>query len=247
MKLSIILPTYNEAGNIVPLIHALMRQIPDGMAFEIIVVDDNSPDGTCQAVREAFDSPAVIPILRTEDRGLASAIRAGIERSTGSQLVVMDTDFTHNPDLVPTMLHLGDVYDVVVGSRFCPGGGMPDVPHYLASMTYNWMLRIVLRTQIQDSLSGFFTIRRSTLSALPWDSIFFGYGDYFFRLLFFAQRSGASIIEMPVVYDTRRKGSSKSVFWRLLFSYSAAMLRLRWSGNRSLRTLQEDAPRSLRA
>ena len=237
MNLSIILPTYNEAENIVPLVKALVEEIPPGISYEIIVVDDNSPDGTLAAVREAFSEPAVIPVLRTTDRGLAKSIRAGIEQSTGTHVVVMDTDFTHSPDLLPVMLHLGQVYDIVVGSRFCSGGGMGDVPHYLASMAYNWMLRLALRTQIQDSLSGFFTIRRTALEQLPYDAIFFGYGDYFFRLLYFAQRSKASIIEMPVVYDMRRKGRSKSVFWRLFFSYSAALLRLRLgSGRRHMHT-----------
>lgn len=232
MKLSIILPTYNEAENIVPLIAELVKNIPDSISYEIIVVDDNSPDGTLVAVREAFSEPTVIPVLRTTDRGLAKSIRAGIERSTGTHVVVMDTDFTHSPELLPVMLHLAQVYDVVVGSRFCSGGGMGDVPHYLASMAYNWMLRLALRTQVQDSLSGFFAIRRTTLEQLPFDAIFFGYGDYFFRLLYFAQRSKASIIEMPVVYDMRRKGRSKSVFWKLFFSYSSALLRLRFSGAR---------------
>jgi dolichol-phosphate mannosyltransferase len=142
MNVSIILPTYNEAENIVPLVKTLVAKIPPHVSYEIVVVDDNSPDGTLAAVREAFSGPAVIPVLRTTDRGLAKSIRAGIERSTGTHVVVMDTDFTHSPDVVPIMLHLGQVYDVVVGSRFCSGGGMGDVPHYLASMAYNWMLRL---------------------------------------------------------------------------------------------------------
>lgn len=240
MNLSIVLPTYNEVGNIVPLVEALKARVPAGLSYEIIVVDDDSPDGTIESVREAFPGAPVIPLLRTSDRGLAKSIRAGLERATGEQLVVMDTDFTHSPDALPTMLHLGQAYDVVVGSRFCPGGGMQDVPHYLASMAYNWGLRLLLRSQIQDSLSGFFCIRRAALHRLPSDAIFFGYGDYFFRLLFYAQRRGASVIEMPVVYDTRRKGKSKSVFWKLLFSYSAAAIELRWSGKRVLRSIQGD-------
>jgi len=242
MNLSIILPTYNEAENIVPLVKAVMRNIPPEISYEIVVVDDNSPDGTLASVRETFSEPVVVPLLRKTDRGLAKSIRAGIERSSGAQIVVMDTDFTHSPDLLPVMLHLGRAYEIVVGSRFCSGGGMEDVRHYLASMAYNWMLRLTLRTQIQDSLSGFFAIRRTALEKLPYDAIFFGYGDYFFRLLFFAQRSGASIIEMPVVYDTRRKGKSKSVFWKLFLTYSAALLKLRFGGGTYRRPTSLDAP-----
>lgn len=228
MRLSVVLPTYNEAGNIVPLVEAILDNIGSGPDVEVIVVDDNSPDGTLDAVKKAFPEGPVVPILRTTDRGLANSIRAGIEAASGERIAVLDTDFTHDPNLLPTMLHLAERFDVVVGSRFCAGGGMPDLPHYLASLFYNWGLRIVLRTQIQDSLSGFFAINRKTLEKLPFDSIFFGYGDYFFRLLFFVQRNGASIVEMPVVYDTRRKGQSKSVFWQLLFSYSFAALKLRF-------------------
>lgn len=237
MRLSVILPTYNEVGNIVPLLEAIIRNLGAGPDVEIIVVDDNSPDGTLDAVRAAFPEGPVVPILRTTDRGLARSIRAGIEAATGDRIAVLDTDFTHDPDLLPTMVHLAERFDVVVGSRFCAGGGMPDLPHYLASLVYNWGLRIVLRTQIQDSLSGYFVINRATLEKLPFDSIFSGYGDYFFRLLFFAQRNRASIVEMPVVYDTRRKGESKSVFWKLLFSYSLAALKLRFGDGRRYRAI----------
>lgn len=240
MRLSVVLPTYNEVGNIVPLVEAILGNLGDEPEVEILVVDDDSPDGTLASVRDAFPGPPVVPILRTTDRGLAKSIRAGIEASTGDLIVVLDTDFTHDPALIPTMVHLAEKFDVVVGSRFCAGGGMPDVPHYLASLVYNWALRILLRTQIQDSLSGFFAIHRSTLERLPFDAIFSGYGDYFFRLLFFVQRTGASIVEMPVVYDLRRKGQSKSVFWKLLFSYSAAALRLRFGDGRRTRELIGD-------
>jgi dolichol-phosphate mannosyltransferase len=228
MKASIILPTYNESGNIVELVRTIMEKIPPDFEYEILVVDDNSPDRTHQLVRDTFSGDGrVIPILRTADRGLAKSIRAGLERSTGDYAVVMDTDFTHNPREIPRMLHLVQVANVVVGSRFAPGGSMEDVPHYLCSLVYNWLIRMVLRTQIQDNLSGFLALDRTALDKLPADAIFFGYGDYCFRLLHYAQRAGLSVLETPVQYQTRTKGQSKSVFWKLLFSYTRALVEVR--------------------
>jgi dolichol-phosphate mannosyltransferase len=228
VKVSVILPTYNEALNIVALIEQVLACIPAGVEPEIVLVDDNSPDDTYRIVVKRFaNDPRVVPFLRTTDRGLASSVRAGIEHSTGDQVVVMDTDFTHDPAEIPRLLHVGQLYDLVSGSRFCAGGRMQDNAHYLASLFYNWMLRALLRTQVQDNLGGFFTITRRALEHLPFDRIFIGYGDYFFRLIYFSQRLGYSIVEIPAEYKIRTAGHSKSSFMRMLFSYSWAAIRLR--------------------
>ena len=228
MLVSLVLPTYNEVENIVYLLRSVIEHIPPGWEYEIIVVDDNSPDHTLEAVEESFhDNPKVIPLLRITDRGLAKSIRAGAERAKGDALIFMDTDFNHNPAEIPRLLHLLQVSDVVIGSRFCAGGSMEDVPHYLLSLIYNWFLRVVLRTQIQDNLSGFLALKRQSLEQLPFDEIFFGYGDYCFRLLHYAQKRGLSLLEMPVNYHTRQKGKSKSVFWKLFFLYTKELLKLR--------------------
>lgn len=228
MKVSVILPTYNESGNIIHLITRITENMPLDWDYELIVVDDNSPDHTYEIVREAFkDNPAIVAIRRTSDRGLARSILAGIEKSGGEQILVMDTDFTHDPAEIPKMLHVSRVCDIVSGSRFCAGGNMEDTPHYYSSLIYNWMMRIVLRTQVQDNLGGFFTIRRENLQKLPCGLIFFGYGDYYFRLLHYAQKRRMSIIEIPAVYSVRRKGRSKSNFLKLLYSYTSALIKLR--------------------
>ena len=229
MKASVVLPTYNEADNIVPLVQSVTAHMPAGWDYEILVVDDSSPDGTYETVRRTFASDAhVMPVLRTTDRGLAKSIRTGVEKAGGDYVIIMDTDFNHDPADIPRMLHLAQVCDVVVGSRFCPGGSMPDVWHYCLSLLYNWFIRVVLRTQIQDNLSGYLAAKKTSLEELPYDQIFFGYGDYCFRLLHYAQRSGLQILEMPVRYKQRQKGESKSVFWRLFLSYTRALLKLRF-------------------
>ncbi len=230
---SVILPTYNESGNIVDLVNAIIHHISGAYDYEIIVVDDNSPDNTYGLVRETFQAnPRVVPVLRTVDRGFAKSIREGIERASGERIVVMDTDFTHDPAEIPKLLHVGDVYDIVSGSRFCPGGNMQDTTHYLASMFYNWVLRVVLRTQVQDNLGGYFTMRRADVLRLPLDGIFYGYGEYFFRLLHHGQGQGMSIVEIPAVYRTRRAGSSKSRFGKLLLTYTRAAIRLKREGKK---------------
>ncbi len=225
---SIILPTYNESRNIVRLITAIAENIPAGWDYEVLVVDDNSPDDTLGEVRRCFGSdPRVIPILRTEDRGFAKSIRAGIEKATGNQVVVMDTDLTHDPVEIPNLLHVGKTYDFVSGSRFCAGGRMVDTKHYLISMTYNWLLRLLIRTQVQDNLGGYYTTRRVLLLDLPLDEIFFGYGDYYFRLLHFVQKAGYTIVEIPAAYLLRTEGKSKSNWGRMLLTYTLGALRLK--------------------
>lgn len=230
MKVSVILPTYNEAGNIVGLVEEILANFPSDVEPEILIVDDNSPDKTSEVAKNAFaTNPNVRVLLRTQDRGFAKSIRAGIEQATGDLVIVMDTDFTHDPVEIPRMLHIARIYDIVSGSRFCAGGNMQDRKHYLASLAYNWLLRALLHTQLQDNLGGYFVMRRDKILSLPLDQIFYGYGEYFFRLLYFAQRRGLKVIEIPAIYRLRTYGASKSNFLKMLLSYSRAAILLRIS------------------
>lgn len=227
-SVSIVLPTYNESGNIVKLINSISANMPAGWDYQILVVDDNSPDDTLGAVARGFSgNPRVVSILRTEDRGFAKSIRTGIERAVGEHIIVMDSDLTHDPVEIPRLLHVGEVYDFVSGSRFCAGGRMVDNLHYLLSLGYNWLLRLLIRTQLQDNLGGYFTARRNVLLRLPLDEIFFGYGDYYFRLLHFAQKSGYSVVEVPAAYLMRSEGKSKSNWARMLFTYTTGAIQLK--------------------
>jgi dolichol-phosphate mannosyltransferase len=238
-SVSVILPTYNEAGNILPLINGIKAAMPDGWNYEILVMDDASPDGTLGVVQKAFPSdPSVRAILRTKDRGFAKSIHQGIEQARLERVIVMDSDLTHDPAEISRLLHVGEIYDIVSASRFCAGGRMVDTSHYLISMLYNWMLRLLLRTQVQDNLGGYFTARRSALLGLPADKIFYGYGEYYFRLLHFAQRAGMSIVEIPAWYLARGTGKSKSNWLRMIRTYTTAALALRlriWPKHRPLK------------
>ena len=150
----------------------------------------------------------------------------------GKTLVVMDTDFNHDPAMIPQMVDLLRYYDLVIGSRFVMRGGMEDRLRYHFSQLYNVFIRALFQTQIQDNLSGFFAVRRDRLFSLAplFPGIFYGYGDYFIRLLLVAWRSDWKILEVPVFYILRRHGTSKTGFWSVFKKYTAAVLRLRLYG-----------------
>lgn len=229
-KVSVILPTYNEKGNIVPLVTNIIENLSNkNVEKEIIVVDDNSPDQTGILAKDTFSGDETIKVfIRTNEKGFASAIRYGIEHSTGDILIVMDTDFNHDPKMIPQMIDLLKYYDIIIGSRYVMNGGMEDHFRYLGSYLYNIFLRQVLRTQIQDNTCGFFSIRRNRLFALNFDKIFFGYGDYFFRLLFYAKNHKYGILEIPVYYQLRKSGESKTSLLPVLGEYTVAALKLRY-------------------
>ena len=140
----------------------------------------------------------------------------------------MDTDFTHDPILIPKMLKLVKEYDIVSGSRYCAGGYMEDQLHSHASFFYNLLLKLILKTQVQDNLGGFFCIKRKSLNKLPNKKIFYGYGEYFFRLLFFALKKNLSILEIPAIYKKRKRGKSKSKFIYMFYKYFIEALKLRF-------------------
>jgi dolichol-phosphate mannosyltransferase len=228
MKVSVILPTYRERDNIVDLIDAIEASL-QSFETEIIVVDDNSPDGTAGVVRERMKrpTPPIQLFVRADERGLATAIKFGLRQATGDVVVVMDTDFNHDPRMIPQMVKFLEYYDVIIGSRFVMGGGMEDHARYNSSFLYNLFVRVTLRTQIQDNLSGFFAMSRDKLMLLDLDRIFGGYGEYFIRLLFVSWRKGFRLLEVPVFYVLRRHGTSKSQFFKMLRDYTRCVLSLR--------------------
>lgn len=222
---SVVLPTFNEKENIVLLVEELRERFRSALhSYEIIVVDDRSPDGTAAAVSAAFgDDANVLLIVRPERPGLAFSIREGIERSTGSVIVVMDTDFNHKPSDAVVLFEIARQVDLVIGSRFIFGGGMPSFLRYCLSYLYNIFLRLLLGTRIDENLSGFFAIKRECMFSLEFDKIFWGYGDYFFRLLLQSQRAHFRHVELPVSYGTRVAGDSKTQLLRVFTRYTGSV------------------------
>lgn len=222
--ISIVLPCFNEKGNVIPLIHEISRILMN-QAHEIIVVDDNSPDGTFQAVAD-LDLPQVKPILRLKNPGFAHSIREGIEASSGAIIIIMDSDFNHEPAYLPIMIANCQFYDVVSGSRFVYGGSMSSRFRHISSWLFNIFVRIVTKRLVTDSLFGFIAIRREVLEQIDFDTVFWGYGDYCIRLMYYLQEKSFSILQIPAVLGQRKYGEGNKKLIKTFFSYFKATLHL---------------------
>jgi dolichol-phosphate mannosyltransferase len=225
---SVILPTFQERENIVPLVRELREQFRGlGVKYEILIADDRSPDGTSEAARAAFaDDCCIVVIDRNPPAGLAFSIREGIEKSHGDVILVMDTDFNHQPKDAVLIYKVAQLVDLGIGSRFIFGGGMSNRLRYSLSYAYNLFMRIALGTRMDDNLSGLFAIKRAALFKLDFDKIFWGYGDYFFRLLLLSQRQRFTHVQVPVFYGERTKGLSKTHFWKIFEKYTREVVKL---------------------
>lgn len=224
MKISVILPTYNEKANILPLVEAIHNELFD-YDHEVLVIDDNSPDGTFQTLKNAA-LPYVRPILRTENRGFANSIRCGLENASGDIMIVMDSDFNHQPRYLPFMVKAIFYYDCVTASRFLYGGLMKPRSRHLLSWVFNVFVRIVTRGLITDNLYGYFAIKKACLEKLNFDDIFWGYGDYCIRLMYYLEKSKAEILQFPAVNGERRGGKGNSAFLKVFLQYTKETLKL---------------------
>ena len=228
-ELSIVLPTYNEKDNIIILVNKIIKFLKNYKKKEIIVVDDSSPDNTYAVAKKKFKSKKFIKIfLRKKEFSLGKSIGYGIKKSKGRLIIVMDTDLTHNPNLIKKFIKHSKNYDLVSGSRFVKGGSMSSLNHYTFSLIFNFFLRIILKTKTKDNLGGYFCIKRTALKKLDLKKIFYGYGEFYFRLLFYLSINHASMMEIPARYDARNWGKSKSNFFLLLFRYTLQAIILKF-------------------
>jgi dolichol-phosphate mannosyltransferase len=166
-ELSIVIPTFNERGNISALVAALCKSL-NGLNWEVIFVDDNSPDGTAICIREiAAANPRVRLIERFGPRGLSASCIEGMKATTAPYIAVMDADLQHDESILPLMLDRikSEDFDVVVASRVTAGGGMGKFPKWrvLLSNVGSRISRIVCHCDVSDAMSGFFIIRRTFL------------------------------------------------------------------------------------
>lgn len=221
---SVILPCYNESGNIVPLIEA----IHTGLHFclhQIVVVDDNSPDGTYELVKN-LNYDFVKPVLRVTDPSLAKSIRTGLEESDGDVCIVMDSDFNHQPKYLPQMVHNLEYYDCVSATRFVYGGKMDKLWRHYFSWIFNIFVRLMTGGKITDSLYGFFAIKKDFLLKTDYDKIFWGYGDYCIRLLYYLQKEKISVLQIPATNGERLKGTGNSRFMKVFWQYFKEVVKL---------------------
>jgi len=212
MKVLVIIPTYNERDNIAPLIREILVQAP---AVEILVVDDNSPDGTAHVVRDLQKSLAQVHLLsRPGKSGLGRAYVAGFQwgLERGYELLVeMDADFSHRPlDLVKIIAAARDV-DVAIGSRWVPGGGTVHwgLGRKIISRGGSFYSRMILGYPISDWTGGFTAWKAPVLRALPIQDVQSEGYSFQIELKFKALKKGFRVIEVPILFEDRRVGQSK--------------------------------------
>lgn len=223
--ISIILPTYNEAENIVPLIKEIDRVIK--AKKEIIVVDDNSPDGTSKIVTNFIKKNKTKKIklkTRLSNRGLTNSIKEGIKLSKGDVVVWMDCDFSMPPFVINQLLEkIYEGYDISVGSRFVKGGqfkktkkGKKDsVLAIILSRMMNYVIQFILGNNFKDYTSGFIAARKKVFKKVHLRG---DYGEYFIDLIHKSFAYKFKITEVPYICLPRSKGESKtgSNLWQYL-------------------------------
>ena len=214
----LVLPTYNEIENLESFVSAVHAAAP---AMQILIVDDDSPDGTGElAARLAQKSDLVEVLHRHGKRGLGSAYRAGFARvidQSFSAIMTMDADFSHDPALIPKFLaEIGGGADVVIGSRYIPGGAIKGWPVYrtILSKWGNVYTRAILRLEPHDCTSGYRAYSASALKTInPADE----HGEGYVSLTAFirrAQQSQLKVVEVPIIFTNRTLGTSK-MSWRI--------------------------------
>ncbi len=215
MKPTIVIPTYNEAGNVRPMADALLAlNLPD---LDILIVDDESPDGTGRIADQlTVEHPGQIHVLhRTGQRGLGRAYIDGFRWALahGAEAVAqMDCDFSHAPKDVPRLLaHLVD-YDVVIGSRYVEGGRTDDeweLRRVLLSWWANLYTRLILQSPIRDITAGFKAWHRRALLGIDL-SVIRSQGYVFqIEMAYVASQLGYSTLEIPIYFEDRQIGESK--------------------------------------
>lgn len=210
----VIVPTYNEIDNISELLQQLL-DLPVGIGA--IVVDDNSPDGTGQKADEwAAEHPGRVHVVhRPGKMGLGTAYIAGFKEAlyqlNAKRVMTMDADFSHNPRYIPAMIELSKTKHVVIGSRYVPGGGQINCTwkRVWLSKIANGVAKTLLGLEAKDTTAGFRLYRREVLESIPLDQIFSSGYSFLVEMLFMCQRRGWQIGEVPIVFEDRRKGTTK--------------------------------------
>lgn len=226
-RISIIIPTYNEKENIFYLIGKIQNHLQKS-EYEIIIIDDDSPDATGQEVIKRFAKNIRIRcFIRKGRRSLGRSILYGLRKSRGQIIVGMDADGNHNPEKITEMINCLSENDLVIASRFIEGGGMQNRYRYLASYLMNLLFRIILNSCIKDLTSGYYAVKKEALFTLPLEKIFHGYGDYFIRLIYYAEKKSLLICEKADFFSDRWSGQSKSKLWQMTVDYLLTALKLR--------------------
>jgi dolichol-phosphate mannosyltransferase len=212
----LILPTYNEADNLEALVRAVLPQLEGtGLAHTVLVVDDGSPDGTGEiADRLAADLSPVRVLHRARKQGLGRAYLAGFELAldAGADLMMeMDADFSHDPRDVPRLIAAAGAADLVLGSRYVPGGGVENwgLRRRLLSRGGCAYARVLLGIPVRDLTGGFKCFNRRVLEAIDLADVRADGYAFQIELTYRAVRAGFRVAEVPILFRERRDGASK--------------------------------------
>ena len=208
----IVVPTYNERENVAALIPQLLNVAPNA---DVMLIDDNSPDQTADRAEQLFAvHPRFSALRRKSERGygrsLLEGYRAAVDREYG-RLVQLDADFSHDPVIVPQLIEGTRRADVLIGSRYCPGGSVANWPlrRRLLSRFANYYVRAITGLTVCDSTSGFRCYTRRALQVLLENPIAAEGYAFLVETTFRAQRAGLRIAEVPITFTDRREGQSK--------------------------------------
>ncbi len=212
VKVCVIIPTYNERENITELVTRILAL---DIGARVIIVDDNSPDGTGDLAEElARQNPRVGVIHRPGKLGLGTAYVAGFKHGLAvgaDRLITMDADFSHDPAYIPALVALADHFHITIGSRYVPQGGVRnwELRRRFLSWGANAFARTLLGLHANDCTAGFRCYHREVLESIDLDHIFSNGYSFLVELLFHCQRQGFTVGEIPIIFANRTRGQSK--------------------------------------
>lgn len=233
MRSIIVVPTYNEAENIPLLAAQIARIVPE---THLLVMDDNSPDGTAERAEALFASRPEFAryrvVRRTGPRGLGRAYRDGFQRALNEgydRILQMDADLSHDPKHLPSLLESSLEADLVIGSRYCPGGGVRNWPKHRLwlSRFACWYVQTVGRVPIADATAGYRCWTRRALEAIQLETLESEGYSFQVEMGHRAHRAGMRIVETPIIFTDRQFGRSKISRAVLIESFLMPW-RLRW-------------------
>jgi len=238
MKTTVVMPTYNEAGNVVQIVAELMTLGIDGL--EILIIDDNSPDGTGQIADDlaAHYADKVHVIHREGKMGLGTAYVTGFREAldSGADYVIqMDADFSHSPSYVPALLEKARECDVVIGSRYVRDGTVDaqwSPWRRFLSWGGNAYARLITGLRIRDATAGFRCFRRSALLALDLDRIRSEGYAFQIEVAYACQTKGLVLGEIPIYFEDRSLGLSK-MSWRIVLEATWRVWQMKWRYRRA--------------
>jgi dolichol-phosphate mannosyltransferase len=215
-RLLVTIATYNERENLPELIQGIHQYLPEA---DVLVIDDNSPDGTGRLADEMARKDARIQVLhRSGKLGLGTAIVAGLRhamRNDYDYVINMDADFSHHPRYLPNLVAGMNRYDVMIGSRYVPGGGVRNWPfrRQLTSRSVNGLSRLLLRIPAHDTSGAYRCYRVDKLRDIDFDSLWSKGYSFQEEILYRCRKAGCRMGETPIIFEDRRAGSSK-VNWK---------------------------------